>query len=341
MATLSPMRRRWLPVAAAVVVALSATLAAIVAFGVARPPPPLPSVAGVIAHLDLTGLPALSRYRTQDGGLLAYRAYPVAYPLVHPGADSAETQQVAILIHGSAGQSPGMHAVARTLNKTGAAVYALDVRGHGASGRRGDIDYIGQLDNDLADFVAHVRPAHPHAIWTLVGFSAGGAFALRIAGGPYGDLFDRYIAIAPALIFPKGVARPGNGSWATVSVPRIGGLIVLNLIGIHRFDGLNAVRYAAPPADTWFTHAYSYRLAMNFSPGLDYLSALARVKAPVAVLDGADDEQFYPDSYAALLKPMKPDIMVEVVPGVGHAGATTATAMLEAVSRTFKTMPQR
>ena len=121
----------------------------------------------------------------------------------------------------------------------GTASYALDIRGHGASGRRGDIDYIGPLDDDLADFVAHVRRVHPHAIWTLAGFSAGGAWALRIAGGPYGNLFDRYIAIAPALIFPKGVARPGNGRWATVSVPRIGGLIVLNYIGIHGFDGLN------------------------------------------------------------------------------------------------------
>jgi pimeloyl-ACP methyl ester carboxylesterase len=60
--------------------------------------------------------------------MLAYRAYP------------GGGQQVAVLIHGSAGQSPGMHALARTLNETVATVYALDVRGYGASGRRGDID---------------------------------------------------------------------------------------------------------------------------------------------------------------------------------------------------------
>lgn len=79
-------------------------------------------------------------------------------------------------------------------------------------------------------------------------------------------------------------------------------------MGIHRFDGLSAVNYAAPPDDDFFTRTYSYRLAMNFSPGLDYLSALRRVKKPVTVIDGAEDEEFYADKYATLLKPVKPDI---------------------------------
>ena len=187
---------------------------------------------------------------------------------------------------------------------------------------------------DLADFVGYVRPENPKAAYTLIGFSAGGAFTLRIAGGKYGNLFDRYIAIAPALIYPKGVARPGNGGWATVSLPRIVGLTVLDHIGIHRFDGLSAVNYAAPP-DDFFTRTYSYRLAMNFSPGLDYLSALKHVKKPVTVIDGAEDEEFYADKYAALLKPVKPDIDIEIVPGVGHIGGMNAPAMLEAVRRLF------
>jgi alpha-beta hydrolase superfamily lysophospholipase len=33
----------------------------------------------------------------------------------------------------------------------GITTYVPDIRGHGGSGRRGDIDYIGQLDDDLAD----------------------------------------------------------------------------------------------------------------------------------------------------------------------------------------------
>src|SRR5215831_17125777 len=173
--------------------ALGLILAATIAFGVAPPPRPLPSVASAVAHIDRSGLPSISRYPARDGVMLAYRAY------------TGRSRQVAVLIHGSAGQSVGMNMMARTLNQTGATVYALDIRGHGASGRRGDIDYIGQLDDDVADFMRYIQPLHPNAAYTLAGFSAGGALTLRIASGRYGNLFDRYLAVAPALVYPKGV----------------------------------------------------------------------------------------------------------------------------------------
>jgi non-heme chloroperoxidase len=44
-----------------------------------------------------------------------------------------------------------MNPLAKTLQAEGVTVYAPDLRGHGSSGRRGDIDYIGQLDDDLVD----------------------------------------------------------------------------------------------------------------------------------------------------------------------------------------------
>ncbi len=312
---------------ASVALALILLLGAAVAFGVARPPAPLPDVANAISKLDITGLPPVSHYPARDGSMLAYRAYP------------GNGRQVAILLHGSAGQSPQVHVLARTLNRSGITVYAPDIRGHGDSGHRGDIDYIGQLDDDLAEFMAYVRPSHSGATYTLMGFSAGGAFTLRIAGGRFGNLFDRYIAISPALGFPGGVARPGNGGWAAVSIPRISALVVLNHVGLHHWDGLDAVHFAAPDGNPFFTRIYSYRLAMNFSPGLDYLSALAHVTRPVAVIAGADDPQFDANGYAPLLKPVKPDIQIELVPGVKHVGALLAPPMLDAIQRVFLTMP--
>ena len=72
-----------------------------------------------------------------------------------------------------------------------------------APGRRGDIDYIGQLDDDLADLVALIRRDKPAASLTLIGFSGGGAFTIRIAGGRYGALFDRFILIDPAIVSRK------------------------------------------------------------------------------------------------------------------------------------------
>jgi pimeloyl-ACP methyl ester carboxylesterase len=294
-----------------------------IVFGTAAPPPPLPS-----RQLDRTGLPALSRYTARDGTALAYRAYP----------DS--DRRVAILLHGSSTESSVMHAPAKILQEAGVTVYTLDVRGHGGSGRRGDINYIGQLDDDLTDFVAAIKPKTPNATFTLIGFSAGGAFTMRIAGGRYSDLFARYIVIAPALTYPAPVARPNAGGWATPYLPRIIGLIVLNQLGIHWFDGLDAVTFAIPPGNADLTGAYSFRLAMNFGTR-DYLAELARTTQPMALLVGSEDEQFYADRYAPLLQPAKRDLAVELVPGLGHVDMIAKPAGLAALRRTFESMPER
>jgi hypothetical protein len=52
----------------------------------------------------------------------------------------------------------------------------------GDRAQRGEIDYIGQVDDDLVDLIATIHPEHANAALTLIGFS-GGAFTIRIAGG--------------------------------------------------------------------------------------------------------------------------------------------------------------
>ncbi|MFM5616223.1 alpha/beta hydrolase [Aeromonas veronii] len=64
-----------------------------------------------------------------------------------------------------------MHKMASAFSQAGYDAYALDIRGHGASGDKGTIAYIGQLEDDLEDFIKSVAPAKPA---TLVGFSSGG-----------------------------------------------------------------------------------------------------------------------------------------------------------------------
>lgn len=313
----------WGRAAGAFLLILAIAWASAIAFGTAAPP----------AHtmqprkLDLTGLPPLNRFAARDGTRLAYRLYP--------GGE----KDVAVLIHGSGTESGVMNAPARTLQADGVSVYAPDLRGHGSSGRRGDIDYIGQLDDDLADLAAVIRTAHPHATMTLIGFSGGGAFTIRIAGGRYGDLFDRYIVIDPAIVYPSPIARPNAGGWATPYVPRIVGLMALNKIGIHWFDGLDAIVFAVPPGHPNLTGAYSFRLAMNLNSG-DYFGALQRTKKPMALIAGAADDQFYADRYAQYLKPAKPDLSVELVPGLDHVDMIMRPAALAALRRTFDSMPR-
>jgi non-heme chloroperoxidase len=162
---------------------LGTALLVAIAFGTVEAPRPVQP-----RQIDLTELPPLSRFTARDGTQLAYRAYP--------GGEG----RVAVLVHGSGTESSVMNALAKTLNAAGATVYAPDLRGHGSSGKRGDIGYIGQLDDDLADLSATIRSEHASATITLIGFSGGGAFAIRVAGGRYGDLFDRYILIDPAIV---------------------------------------------------------------------------------------------------------------------------------------------
>jgi len=319
------MRTIWRRVAigaGGLVLLASIALTLAIAFGTAAAPHPMKP-----RQLDLSGLQPLGRYTARDGVRLAYRAYP------------GGAKDVAVLIHGSGTESSVMNALAKTLQQDGVTVYAPDLRGHGASGTRGDIDYIGQLDDDLADLVASVRPRNPGARMTLIGFSGGGALTIRIAGGPYSNLFDRYILIDPAIVYPSPLARPNTGGWASPYVPRIVGLMMLNKLGIHRWDGLDAIVFAVPPGHTNLTRAYSYRLAMNLGSG-GYADALARTKKPMALIAGAADDQFYAGRYASVLKPAKPDLSVELVPGLDHVDMIMRPAALAALRRTFDTMPR-
>jgi pimeloyl-ACP methyl ester carboxylesterase len=232
-----------------------------------------------------------------------------------------------------------MNALAKTLSAAGATVYAPDMRGHGESGRRGDIDYIGQLDDDLADLMAVLTPKHPGARFTLVGFSSGGGFTLRMAGGRYGDLFDRYILLAPYLGYDAPSSRHGGGGWAAPYWPRITALAILNRFGIHSFEGLPIVAFARRPDPNEPVPTYSFRLTLSFTAHRDFRDDLRHVQKPMTLLVGADDDEMFADQYAPLLRSLRDDIPVQVIPGVGHIGLTTEPVALAAICTVFTTDP--
>jgi non-heme chloroperoxidase len=292
----------------------------VIAFDAPTSPPPMVSMARSLERINVGNVPAPRQFQARDGADLQYYAYP------------AEPDKVAVLVHGSTGPGTSMHALAMSLRAAGVTAYVLDIRGHGGSGRRGDIDYIGQIDDDLADFVAQLGPAGSGEIRTLVGFSAGAGFSIRFAGGPYGLLFDRYVFLSP--ILPGSPTwRPNAGGWTNIALPRIITITWLDRFGIHWFDGFDVISYAiSPERSREATASYSYRLSMNFG-GRGYESYLKNIRRPAAVLVGDADEQVVADQFAPLLQRLGVNIPVTIVPDMKHADMIAAPGALPAVVR--------
>src|SRR5262245_31078007 len=120
-----------------------------------RTPPELKSIIAGARSVDRSDLPELERFQARDGTELAFRRYQPA---------TVTNDGIAVLIHGSAGNSANMHGVAKGLMVVGVRAVALDIRGHGRSGTRGDIGYIGQLEHDLADAIGYLKKMAPDEI---------------------------------------------------------------------------------------------------------------------------------------------------------------------------------
>ena len=305
--------------AAALALLLVGGLAAAIAFGGPGRLPPL-SPSNPFEAVDFSGLPAPDRFAARDGAQLVYRTY---------GKGNAGGTSSVVLIHGSSSRSDRMHPLAMGLVAAGHVVYAPDIRGHGDSGVKGQIAYIGQLEDDLEDFMTAVRPSGSK---TLVGFSAGGGFALRFAGDRRRGLFDNYLLLAPLLGPRASTYRPAGGGWASVGVPRIVALSVLDSVGISTFNELPVVIFALRPEfQDVLTPYYALALARNFGPHLSYRGDIAAVSQPMEVLVADGDEQFYPNRFSSEFSAARRKVPVSIVPGVGsHIGLTLAPVAIQA-----------
>jgi len=249
------------------------------------------------------------RFQARDNTTLVYRSY------------GAQASIELILLHGSGFHSTYLSRLATEIASSGIArVWTPDIRGHGfRPQRRGDIDYIDQLEDDLADFSAWLRAMNPQAELVIGGHSAGGGLTIRFAGGSYRDTADGYLLLAPFLQYNAPTIRPQLSGWATPKTSRIVALNLLNALGIRSFNSMKTLEFNLPPryrtGDE--TLAYSYRLMTGLNPR-NYASDLQALEKPTLVVVGTDDESFYADEFRNVFKTFSPQAQVKFIPGATH-----------------------
>jgi pimeloyl-ACP methyl ester carboxylesterase len=265
-------------------------------------------------------------YRARDGAQLAYRFY------------DSKADRVLIFVHGSSYHGAGYDPLAKAISSGGfAKVYLPNLRGHYLSGpRAGDVDYIGQLEDDIADLIAFARAQGQSGPVLLGGHSSGGGFAIRFAGGPHAALVSGYLLLSPVIpLSPVFKRNKHDSGWATVDMKRIIGLTILNTFGISAFNGMPIIWFNKPQdlRDGTETLVYSYRLNTSMHPRFKYEHDIAALGDNVLVIVGSEDQQNFADEYAPLMDPLDPKVRVVVLPGVDHLGIINDPAMIEAAGK--------
>lgn len=307
----------------------------LIVFGGPADTKPMSSVSSPFKNVDYSAMPAYTTFEARDSAKLSYRAYKGILKAQGKEILGSVVLGSVVLVHGSSGNSQSMHVIAQGFAEAGYDAYALDIRGHGASGEHGQITYIGQLEHDIEDFMQHAKAKTPS---TLLGFSSGGGFVLRFAGSTQNAIFDNYVLISPFLSHEAPTYRPNSGGWVRVGIPRIVAITILNRFGITAFNHMIVSKFGVQAhMKTKLTSEYSFAMLSNFKPQDDYLRNIRAIKQPTAVLVGGGDELFFAEQFAPVFKTENPSISVTLTPNIGHVAMTLdSQAIIQAIDAVQK-----
>ncbi|GGK03721.1 alpha/beta hydrolase [Lentibacillus kapialis] len=265
-------------------------------------------------------LPEEKTFEAKDGQQLTYRYYSS-----RSRQDGSDQKTILVLIHGSGYHSTYLWSLASNLaDKQIADVYTPDMRGHGEHvDRRGDVDYVGQLENDLEDFLRIIKQKHPQSRIILGGHSSGGGLVIRYAGGQNKNLADGYLLLAP-YVHRKAPTNAVDSGWANPDVPRIVGLQMLNNVHITFLNHLPVISFNMPGnmRDSTETLKYSYRMQYSMVPHDDYKHDLKQIHPPALLVVGSEDHSFDSKAYKSLFGKYS-GADVSVVDGLSHFGIVT------------------
>ncbi len=236
-----------------------------------------------------------------------------------------QSENTIILIHGVKSNAYKYIQTAGLLQEaTQAEVFAIDLRGHGQSdGNSGDVDYINQYVDDIADIIKEIRKEKSNGKIIIAGHSMGGGVALRYAMAKHYEQPDGFLLFAPLIghnspAFPQkqDIASNNEEPFMKIHIERIIGLTMLNEIDNHEYDSLPVLFFNLPEYVP--LRKYSYRANKSMTPD-DYVAGLKAVNKPMLVLMGREDEAFSVEATKeAILKNSNGEI--QIIDKASHNG---------------------
>jgi len=246
-----------------------------------------------------------------------------------------ENAPLLILLHGSGWHGQQFDALAQNLVGV-ADILVPDLRGHGANPqRRGDVDYIGQYEDDLADLIKIYARKGQKVV--LGGHSSGGGLVVRFAGGPHGEMIDGAILLAPFLKYNAPTTRQNSGGWAVPLTRRLIGLSMLNAAHISALNHLVVMQFAMPqlvldgPLGQSATLAYTHRLNESYAPRAAYLQDV-KALPDFLLIAGRKDEAFVADQFQPLMSAVTDKGRYHLVKGVSHLQIVDAPETLTQIT---------
>jgi non-heme chloroperoxidase len=285
-----------------------------------------------------------STYTARDKAKLSFDTYSC-----DPATPAKAT---VVFLHGSTYNTKRYAVIAKALLKQQFDVVLLDWRGHGASeGQRGDVDYVGQLEDDLSDFIDYYRNESELPI-ILGGHSAGAVVCLRYTVKYGCDKIDSLAIVAPAISSPMEAIRyrapasewqykvryfraPQPQDAAPEAALKHAPTFKASAFLWAKF--LPFLRHRAIltfPANPKMAEVegrvlgYSYNLMLSCDI-TDYANALNRLNVPVLLMAGESDEILHPDFIATLFHwhlPPHIDKKLVELPRVNHMSVVSAAS---------------
>jgi non-heme chloroperoxidase len=256
-------------------------------------------------------LPELTSFEARDGSKQYYRHYP------------SDSDRVMILLHGIAEDSKYLFQLARFISTNNLAqVFTPDLRGYGTNPeRRGDLDYIGQLEDDIADFIQHIKQKNNVSSIIMAGHSAGGGTAIRFAGSSYNEQVDAFLLLAPLIPNTPIEKKYSDSGHSTLSLSKIIFLSLLDVLRIRTFHYWKVLKLHRNEKNLHGSETLdlSFRLLISRLPRMRYQKDLKAIVQPSLVLIGGTDELFVAKEYEPLFSKYN-HAKVTVLPNHNHDG---------------------